>query len=359
MYSLTEQQIDFIADDIRRRGICMEDLQSNLLDHICCIIESEFDQAKDFPVFYEEVISRFFKRDLKEIEEETKLLLTFKNYYKMKKSILISGTIAAVGLIAGAIFKIMHWPGASILLLLSIASLSLIFLPLLFILKLKDSKNSREKAIVGISVLIGILLCIATLFSLMHWPAGNGAIWLGAIGISAFVLIPTYFFTGIRNPDTKLNTVVTTVILIGATCLLFAMVNLRPSQKTLEMKMFNYYQSESLLAKLERNQSADSNALKRDITNTCKQIKSLILLQRNIFIQESNLGDNFNDGHEGAKLFAQLILVLKTYNQTAKEKIPLGVLEQEDVLKSVTFFNNYNALNHLTQIQLNLILNQH
>ena len=39
MYCITEQQIEYILNDIRRNGIETEDLQLNLLDHICCMAE--------------------------------------------------------------------------------------------------------------------------------------------------------------------------------------------------------------------------------------------------------------------------------------------------------------------------------
>jgi hypothetical protein len=373
MYSLTEEQIDFITNDIKSRGISLDDLQLNLLDHICCIIENELESNGDFHEFYRTTISKFFKHDLKEIEEETILLLTFKNYYKMKKTLFVSGAITGFGLVAGSIFKLMHWPGANALLILGIVALSLIFLPLVFLLKVKDSKDKREKVIIGIGILIGILLCIATLFTLMHWPSGNGAIWLTAISISAFILIPVYFLTGIRNPETKTNTIVTSIMLLGATTLMFALFNIRPSRKTLEMKMLNYYQAEILLTKLETKMHADSTgsiALKKEINTTCRQIKKLILqnsigakaipedfLQKNILIEESNLGINFKDEQEGGKLFSLLISTLKKYNTISKEKIPLGVYENPEVLKRISFFNNYNTLNSITQIQLYLALN--
>ena len=44
MYALSDQQIDFILNDIKIRGVETEDLQLNLLDHICCIIECELEQ---------------------------------------------------------------------------------------------------------------------------------------------------------------------------------------------------------------------------------------------------------------------------------------------------------------------------
>jgi hypothetical protein len=38
MYCINDKQIDYILSDIRARGVEMEDLQYNLLDHICCLI---------------------------------------------------------------------------------------------------------------------------------------------------------------------------------------------------------------------------------------------------------------------------------------------------------------------------------
>src|SRR3954470_71709 len=97
MFVLNEQQVSFILNDIRRNGIELEDLQLNLLDHICCIIENEMKPDQDFTEFYREIIPRFFKRELGEIQEETNLLLTFKNYYAMRKVMIISGAFAAIG----------------------------------------------------------------------------------------------------------------------------------------------------------------------------------------------------------------------------------------------------------------------
>src|SRR5437868_10804632 len=112
MYTLSNQQIDHILNDIKLRGVEMEDLQLNLLDHLCCIIESELDRGEDFESFYQKTIPKFFKKELKEIEDETHLLLTFKNYYAMKKTMIVSGTISVTAFILGSFFKLQHWPGA-------------------------------------------------------------------------------------------------------------------------------------------------------------------------------------------------------------------------------------------------------
>jgi hypothetical protein len=145
MYKVTDEQIDFILDNIRANGVTIEDLQYNLLDHICCIVEDEMPEGENFYKFYENVMPRFFDKELKEIEQETNNLLTFKNYYAMKNTLKISGIISSVLTIFGAVFKVMHWPGAAMLIVLGGLSFSLIFLPLMIVLKFKDEESKISK----------------------------------------------------------------------------------------------------------------------------------------------------------------------------------------------------------------------
>lgn len=221
MYTLSQQQIDYILNDIKMRGIETEDLQLNLLDHICCVIECELQAGDDFEEFYQNTITKFFKKDLREIEEETILLLTFKHYYAMKKTMSITGLIAAFLIVAGSIFRIQHWPGANIMFVLGIALLCLLFLPLMFTLKLNESKEKRDKAILVIGSISAITIVLATAFKLMHWTGGNVL-----FGIALFILLlvftPAYLLTGIRNPENKINTITNAVLIVSGGGLLLA-----------------------------------------------------------------------------------------------------------------------------------------
>lgn len=228
MYTLTDEQVDYILDDIRRNGIEMEDLQNNLLDHICCIIEREINDGDDFESSYKQIRTRFYKTDFKEIEEETINLLTFKNYYVMKKVMIYSGVIAVAILLSGSFFKIMHWPGAGILFVLGMVAFSLLFLPLVFILKTREVSTTRDKIVIAAATVVGILYCMSALLMVMHWP-GARVIWVSTLLITFFILLPMYFFNGIRKPEARINTIVTTLIIMGV---LGAQFLLTPVHKT-------------------------------------------------------------------------------------------------------------------------------
>ena len=370
MYTLSEQQIDFILNDIKSRGVVMEDLQLNLLDHICCIVENELNLDDDFDQFYQDIIPRFFKKELKEIEEETILLLTFKNYYTMKKIMLISGIFSVTTFLIGSFLKFMHLPGASILLFLGIMTLSLLFLPLMFALKIKDVNTTREKVVAGIGTLSGMLVSISILFKVMHWPFAN---MLGgcALFVFVFIFIPLYFFSGVRNPETKLNTIVSSILFVGASGLLFTLINTRPAQQQTEVKMYAYLESEELLKRLQNMTykvaitNTKQQLIVSKINDAAEQMKSLIMVRttgkskvshdfenEDIFLEERNLGPAFEKGQEGALLYAQFKNSIEEFNllnsKSNELKIPTDHFKEGEIV----LYNNFVVLDYIIKTQM-------
>jgi hypothetical protein len=196
MYSINDEQIDFILNDIRRRGVEMEDLQYNLLDHICCIVEQNLESGGNFEDFYNKTIPKFFKHELWEIEEETILLLTYKNYYTMKKAMIYGGVISLSLIALGTVFKIFHWPGSAISLLLGFFILCFVFFPSALYLNYSASKKS-----IGVNLsafLGGTILMIGILFKVMHWP---GTAMLLQVGwtILLGIFIPLLLFSKLKE----------------------------------------------------------------------------------------------------------------------------------------------------------------
>jgi hypothetical protein len=75
MYQLNDQQIDLILTDLRLRGIETESMRMNLLDHICILIENQLEEDGDFEKFYSTTIRQFYKEELRELEDEARLLV--------------------------------------------------------------------------------------------------------------------------------------------------------------------------------------------------------------------------------------------------------------------------------------------
>jgi hypothetical protein len=125
-------------------------------------------------LFMRIVLQRFYKNELLEIEQETQDLLTFKNFYFMKKVMILSGLSTAGTFILGSVCKVMHWPGASFFFVLAIGLLSFLFLPLLFLLKQKELKSMQEKLVL-ISGVIGRNAIYGCRFSICN-ALGNGKV---------------------------------------------------------------------------------------------------------------------------------------------------------------------------------------
>lgn len=374
MYCLSDQQIDYILDDISARGVKMESLQQNLLDHVCCIIEQNLEANGDFERFYQTTIQTFYKKELSEIEAETHLLLTFKNYYAMRKTMFITGAISAVAFIIGSFLKIMYLPGAGVLLFLGFISISFLFLPLLFILKSKEAANKRDRLILFTGTASAIMYCVSMLFLLFHWP-GARIIWISTLLITTFIFLPGYFFTGIRKEETKINTIISSVLIMAVIGIQFALTAVRkPSTDRLDA----YVQSELLLQKMQRSlknpskETVENSQLAQQIQYTCQEIKDLILQsetgQTYIFDVtqdeqkrrlDNNLGDSFykNDG-KGFQLLIALKNEVARYNNAVsnpQDKIPVTNSVVAADLSKPYQFNNLTVLNNLTQIQLYLI----
>ena len=78
METLTDQQVDFIARVIRAHGIQLEDLQDNLLDHICILVEQGLEQGGSFEEVLARVFRTFYRKELYELEEEALFLSSVK-----------------------------------------------------------------------------------------------------------------------------------------------------------------------------------------------------------------------------------------------------------------------------------------
>ena len=376
MYRISDQKIDYILSDIGARGVEMESLQQNLLDHVCCIIENNLEENGDFESFYKKTIHTFYKDELWEIEEETLLLLTYKNYYTMKKIMINSGIAAATFFTIGSIFKVMHWPGASLLILLGMAIGALVFLPLIFLFKKNETTESKGKIVLGIGVINGILFCAYSLFKVMHWPYASN-LWFITLGLFSFVFIPLYFFNGIKNEANKVNTITTSLILIIVAGVFFLQTSLKSSKQVYVAKTQNYLQEQELINRLQniKNDSVQQNvelkSVSNDIVKKCEEIKGMIIFdalgQKTIpenfessfqWIEEGGLGDEFNNGREGELVILNLNDLIKKYNSLCSSSRKLPNTLEKLISDKLMQQSNYNLLLSLSQIELYVILNE-
>ena len=378
MYRLTDEQMAYIAADIRNRGIEMPELADNLLDHICCIIEQELKEDGDFYSFYETTVKRFYKDQLWEIEEETMALIIFKNYYIMKKLMIISGLLSATTLCFGIIFKFMFWPGAAFLLLSGVVITSFLFLPLLFTIKIKEKDAARDKWLLGIGTLLGILVSVHILFKVMHWPGGN-VLFVASMALMLLVFVPFYFFSGIRSQGGKTNTVIVTLLMIMG-CAMFLMPFSSSRVKRMEglastrLLVQNAYilsQQKRLMDEMTAAQPGHLKSLTDSIYNLCGELKGIILKmdvgtagikpdfeKQETFISNTFTGPYFSEEQPARQQLSLLCDKAAVYNLRIKNEPGVQPIETALLCGMVKENKSFAALAFLSQVQAQVLQNQ-
>ena len=222
MAVIKDEHIDFILNDISNRGVVISDLKENILDHVCCIIEKEMPADADFHAFYEEVIPRFFNNDLKEIQKETDYLLSSRYIHILTIVLKIAGFSSVVILMLGMYYKLNHLQGTGILLLIGVVIFSLIFLPALILLKLKDKDLKTNKLIVIVGFLLAFMASVSCLFKIMQWPWTTLLREISTI-VFLVLFVPLYYFSTSNSLEKKLTGLINSIIMLVIGLLLFGM----------------------------------------------------------------------------------------------------------------------------------------
>lgn len=176
---LTLAQIEQIEQVVDHAGIFYSHLRDDLIDHICCEIEEEVGKGQSFIEAFERVRKKVGIQVLKNIQQDTLYLLD-KNYRTMKNTSKILGNVALAIMAFGALFKIQHWPGAGVMLVLSFFILGVFFFPTAIYINFKETKELKGKLYLHLSSFVGgIILMAGILFKLMHWP---GSSWMLLFG---------------------------------------------------------------------------------------------------------------------------------------------------------------------------------
>lgn len=198
MYQLSLSNIDLIKSDISRQRVSYSHLLDDLLDHVCCDVEKEMDKGLSFEIAYSNVRSKIGSNRFKKIQEET-LFMIDKKYRTMKTFMKIFGALSPTLLAMGALFKIMHWPGAGIFLTLGFFFLCFFFLPSSVYVLYTENKSSKKHLFMHLSGLFStVIILLGILFKVQHWPSAGILLPLGMV-LAALVFLPSLVFSKISD----------------------------------------------------------------------------------------------------------------------------------------------------------------
>lgn len=194
MIQLTDSQINFIAEAVARSSLS-HSLKVDITDHFCCAVENEMANGSDFRSAFCKAFDLIAPNGLDELQIEMHHLLTCKHIDRMKKSLYLIGFMTSFGITTTILFKLMHWPGASVIHLVTVMLLIFGLLPLIFVHQYrKEGNRNRSNILKQLMGYIGFtLLAVGMTFKFMHWPTANMLVTLSVILLNLGYL-PLLFF---------------------------------------------------------------------------------------------------------------------------------------------------------------------
>jgi len=216
MQGLTFNQVCQIERLVESEQIAFSHLADDLIDHICCMIEAECASGLSFDeAFRKARLEIGDTRNIKKVEEDT-LLLIDKKYRNMKTIMKIFALISLIPIAFGAVFKMMHWPGAGILLLLGFTLLAFVFYPAAISVMKREHKIKGGRLIYPVALISGMALMTGVLFKIQHYP-GASYLLLTGFALFMFVLIPALL---ISKTSTAAGTNIKRTNMLGAVALI-------------------------------------------------------------------------------------------------------------------------------------------
>jgi hypothetical protein len=204
---------------VENAGINFSQLSTDLIDHVCCDIELQMNHGISFNDAYSIVKQEFGIKGLRQIQQDT-LMLIDKNYRIMKKSMKTIGMLAMALMAFGALFKIGHWPGASIMLTVGFFFTTIVFFPAFLYIVYKEGNNKKNAPLFILGLLGGVLFMIGVLFKIQHFPGASILIFSG-LGTIDFLLLPLIIIL-----KTKTSTINKTVFTLGLLSLMVFLTGL-------------------------------------------------------------------------------------------------------------------------------------
>jgi hypothetical protein len=151
----------------------------------------------------------------------------------MKQKIYIFGIITALIVFIGTIFKISHFPGAAILLSAGLLTLVFIFIPVALINHYNAQEPRQNKSLYIVTWLTCFLVFTSMLFKIQHWPFAS-ILLLIALPFPYVVFLPVFLGVTSKNKNFNIYNVVFVLSLLALNSVVSSMIALNVSKEKIE-----------------------------------------------------------------------------------------------------------------------------
>ena len=227
----------------------------------------------------------------------------------MKNKIYYFGIAATLLTSVGGLCKIMHWPGAGIMLFVGMVILALVFLPLAFNSSFKAEQNKKLSGLYIIAAIILTFDCISMLFKIMHWPGANILVMI-SIPLPFVVLLPFYLLSNSNDKEINYGNFVAVMFFFVYCAAINSLLTLSVQREVIAGFIKSAYSFEDKASATFENASLYGNQLKKEV-----------ILRDNYIIE------NYKISSEATKLCAKI-------EEVKKMLIIVGSGNAPQVLKS-------------------------
>ena len=121
----------------------------------------------------------------------------------MKKATLTLGVISSLVFVIGVLLKWQHWPGAGIALCISILLFAFGYSPLLMIDRNRFAQSPHQKMVNIASTIAMIIIAISFLFKVQHWSGAGIGVIIG--NITLIILVSLLFYRASKETEEKVR----------------------------------------------------------------------------------------------------------------------------------------------------------
>ncbi|MGE0078814.1 MAG: hypothetical protein AB7S48_13220 [Bacteroidales bacterium] len=200
----------------------------------------------------------------------------------MKKFIYIAGIVSANLMLFGALLKALHLPGAAIILMLSVFVFCFVFLPMALYNNYTNQEEKKSVWLYIVTFIVFFVCILGALFKILHWPGAGIFLVFGIL--SPFVLfLPVYLY---NTRKTKNKSVANNLaVMFGLTFLAVFNVFLSLSVssdvlKDIAIVGFNNEISKNYIQNLKSsNESCKIQLKAQEISNYIEELKHRVIVE--------------------------------------------------------------------------------
>ncbi len=118
----------------------------------------------------------------------------------MQKSIIFSGIVSINIFLYGALMKMLHYPGAGIMIMTGLGLTAFLFLPAVTLTVYKDADDKRSLWVYLSGFICAFICIIGAMFKIQHLPGANILLLIG-IPVPFVFFLPVYVYHHVRRGD--------------------------------------------------------------------------------------------------------------------------------------------------------------